>query len=49
MGAQAQASPTSPSATGEMDGGVALDGGALDLVLARAVTFPVEKAVAGLA
>jgi hypothetical protein len=27
MGAQAQASPTSPSAMSEVDGGVALDGG----------------------
>jgi hypothetical protein len=37
------------SATGEVDGGVVLDGGAPDLVLVRAVAALVEKVVTGLA
>jgi hypothetical protein len=37
------------SATGEVDGDVVLDGGAPDLVMARAIAALAEKAVAGLA
>jgi hypothetical protein len=50
---KAQASPgidtSPPFCDRRVDGGVALDGGAPNLVLARVVTAPVEKAVAGLA